>query len=68
MSNQESFIREVDEEYRREQTAKFFKTYGVYLIVGAFVVLAVVGGYEYGSRFARPTAREAAMRSPPPSP
>jgi hypothetical protein len=47
MSNQESFIREVDEEYRREQTAKFFKTYGVYLIVGAFVVLAVVGGYKY---------------------
>ncbi len=47
MSNQESFIREVDEEYRREQTAKFFKTYGVYLIVGAFVVLAIVGGYKY---------------------
>jgi hypothetical protein len=47
MSNDESFFREVDEDYRRDQTARFFKTYGVYLIAGAFAVLAIVGGYKY---------------------
>ncbi len=47
MSNDESFFREVEEDYRREQTARFFKTYGAYLIAGAFVILAIVGGYKY---------------------
>lgn len=47
MASEESFIREVDEEYRRDQTANFFKTYGVYLIACALVVLAIVGGYKY---------------------
>ena len=47
MSNDESFFREVEEDYRREQTVKFFKTYGAYLIAGAFVILAIVGGYKY---------------------
>ncbi len=47
MASEESFIREVDEEYRREQTANFFKTYAIYLIVAAFVVFAIVGGYKY---------------------
>jgi len=47
MTNDESFFREVEEDYRREQTVKFFKTYGSYLIGGAFVILAIVGGYKY---------------------
>jgi len=47
MSNDESFFREVDEDYRRDQTAKFFKTYGAYLVAGAFIILAIVGGYKY---------------------
>jgi hypothetical protein len=47
MSNDEGFFREVDEEYRRDQTTKFLKTYGVYLIAAAFVALAIVGGYKY---------------------
>ncbi len=47
MSNDESFFREVQEDYRREQTVKFFKAYGAYLIAGAFVILAIVGGYKY---------------------
>ncbi len=47
MSNDESFFREVQEDYRREQTIKFFKVYGAYLIAGAFVILAIVGGYKY---------------------
>jgi hypothetical protein len=47
MSNDESFFREVDEDYRRDQTAKFFKTYGAYLVAGLFVILAIVGGYKW---------------------
>jgi len=47
MSNDESFFREVDEDYRRDQTAKFFKAYGAYLVAGAFIILAIVGGYKY---------------------
>ena len=47
MSNDESFFREVEEDYRRERTLKFFKRYGAYLIAGAFVILAIVGGYKY---------------------
>jgi hypothetical protein len=43
----ESFFREVDEDYRREQTIKFFKDYGAYLIAGAFVILALAGGYTF---------------------
>jgi hypothetical protein len=47
MTNDESFFREVEEDYRRERTVKFFKAYGSYLIAGAFVILAIVGGYKY---------------------
>src|SRR5262249_55299994 len=42
----ESFFREVDEDYRREQAIKFFKDYGAYFIAGAFVILALAGGYS----------------------
>lgn len=47
MSNDEGFFREVDEDYRRDQTVKFFKTYGAYFIAAAFVAVAIVGGYRY---------------------
>jgi hypothetical protein len=43
----ESFFREVDEDYRREQAIKFFQTYGAYLIAGAFIILALAGGYTF---------------------
>jgi hypothetical protein len=43
--NDESFFREVEEDYRREQAIKFFQAYGSYLIAGAFVILSLVGGY-----------------------
>ncbi len=42
----ESFFREVDEDYRREQIIKFFQAYGAYFVAGAFVVVALVGGYK----------------------
>ena len=37
--NDESFFREVEEDYRRDQTIKFFQAYGAYFIAGAFVIL-----------------------------
>jgi hypothetical protein len=43
----ESFFREVDEDYRREQTIKFFQSYGAYFIGGAFIILALTAGYTF---------------------
>lgn len=43
----ESFFREVDEDYRRDQAIKFFENYGAYLLAGAFIILAVVAGYNF---------------------
>lgn len=45
--NDESFFREVDEDYRREQTIKFFQTYGAYFIGGAFIIIALAAGYTF---------------------
>jgi hypothetical protein len=50
MSNDESFFREVDEDYRREQAIKFFQAYGAYMVAGAFIILAIVGGYTFEQR------------------
>jgi hypothetical protein len=46
MSEEESFFREVDEDYRREQIIKFFQRYGAYFAGAAFIILAVVAGYS----------------------
>ena len=40
----ESFFREVDEDYRRDQAVKFFEDYGAYFVAGAFIVVAAVRG------------------------
>src|SRR5271165_7198681 len=50
MTNDESFFREVDEDYRRDRAIKFFQAYGAYIIAGAFVILAIVGGYSFEQR------------------
>jgi len=47
MSSDESFIREVNEEHRRQQTALFFKKYGTYIAIGALVIVAGVSGYKW---------------------
>jgi hypothetical protein len=41
------FFREVDEDYRRDQAIRFFKTYGAYFVAAGFIILAVVGGYTF---------------------
>jgi hypothetical protein len=43
----ESFFREVDEDYRRDQAVKFFQDYGAYFIAGAFIIVALVAGYTF---------------------
>lgn len=43
----ESFLREVDENLRRDQARDFFKQYGTWLIAGAVLFLAAAGGWIY---------------------
>lgn len=43
--NNEAFLREVDEEYRRDQMVALGKRYGVIAAIVAVVLLAAVGGY-----------------------
>jgi hypothetical protein len=43
----ETFLREVDENLRRDQLQDFFKRYGKWLIVGLALFLAAVGGWIY---------------------
>jgi hypothetical protein len=41
----ETFIREVDENLRRDQAENFFRRYGAVLIAAVLLLLAAVGGY-----------------------
>lgn len=50
-------FREVEEDVRRERLEKFWKSYGVWVIALAVLVLVAVGGYEFWQR------REAAQRA-----
>lgn len=43
----EAFIREVDENLRRSQAEDFFRRWGGWLIGGALLLLALVGGFLY---------------------
>jgi len=41
------FIREVDEDYRRDKTIAFWKTYGWMFAVGAVAIVLAAAGYTY---------------------
>ena len=43
----ESFLREVDENLRRDQLESFAKAYGKWLIGAVILFLAAVGGYLF---------------------
>lgn len=43
----ETFIREVDEDLRRDQAREFARTYGGWLIGAVILLLAAIGGYIY---------------------
>jgi hypothetical protein len=42
-----AFLREVDEELRREQAATLFRRYGIAAILGVVLLLAALGGWFY---------------------
>ena len=43
--NNEAFLREVDEEYRRDQMVALWKRYGVVAAIALVLVLAAIGGF-----------------------
>jgi hypothetical protein len=43
----EAFVREVDENLRRDQLADMAKSYGKWIIAAVILFLAAVGGYLY---------------------
>ncbi len=45
--SEENIFREVDEELRREQIAAMWDKYGVFVLVGAALIIAIVGGYNF---------------------
>jgi hypothetical protein len=44
--SQDSLLREIDEDIRREKFAKLWKRFGVYVIAGAVLLVAAVAGYQ----------------------
>jgi hypothetical protein len=66
--DRDTFLREVDEEVRREQIKKIWEKYGTWIVAGVAVVMAGIGGYQWwqGQRIAAAEAAgtefEAAMK------
>jgi len=58
----DEFIREVDEEYRRDQIAMIWKRYNGVIIGLAILLVAVVGGYRYWQHVEQTRAEAAATR------
>jgi hypothetical protein len=58
----DQFIREVDEEYRRERAAEIWRRYSGLIVGVAFVVVAGVGGWRYYEHREEGRAQEAASR------
>lgn len=63
MSNSdESFLREVQEEVRRERMAKLFERYGVPILVVAGLIIAGIAGWQWYSAYERDVAEKAGGR------
>ena len=56
------FIREVDEEYRRDQMFKIWSRYSGLIVGVAILVVAAVGGWRYWEYRQEQQAQAAAMR------
>jgi hypothetical protein len=54
----ETFLREVDENLRRDQVRDFFKKYGAWLIAAVVLFLAAVGAFFYWQEHKRAKAAE----------
>lgn len=60
--NNEAFLREVDEEYRRDQMIGLWKRYGVAAAIGVVVLLAAVAAYLFWRASQHRAAEEAAVK------
>lgn len=58
----DQFIREVDEEYRRDQVARIWQRYGALILGLAILLVAVVGGWRYWQHAEGQRAEAAASR------
>ena len=57
MAQNDEFIREVDEEYRRDQMAEIWKRYNGVIVGVAILVVAAVGGWRYWQHMQAPGPR-----------
>lgn len=57
-----NFIREVEEEVRREKLKKIWDTYGVYILLGAFSIVAIVAGTKFWEYWKTSQAESAGSR------
>lgn len=62
MAPNDEFIREVDEEYRRDQIAQIWKRYNGVIIGAAALVVASVGGWRYWEHTQETRSQAAAVR------
>ncbi|MEH3116537.1 MAG: tetratricopeptide repeat protein [Methylorubrum populi] len=62
MVENNEFIREVDEDYRRDQIARIWKRYNALIITLAILLVAGVGGYNYWRHAERTRAEAASER------
>ncbi len=62
MAQNDEFIREVDEEYRRDQLAKIWERYSGIIIAVVVLVVAGVGGWRFWEHRQQSLAQEAAVR------
>jgi hypothetical protein len=62
MAQNDEFIREVDEEYRREQLAQIWTRYSGVIVGVAILVVASVGGWRYWEHRQEAQAQTAAAR------
>lgn len=56
------FIREVDEEYRRDRVAQIWQRYGAVIVALALLLVAAVGGWRYWQHLERGRSELAAAR------
>ncbi len=62
MVESNEFIREVDEEYRRDRIAEVWKRYNGVIVAVAVLIVAVVGGWRYWQHREATQAQAAAAR------
>jgi hypothetical protein len=62
MAQNDEFIREVDEEYRRDQLAKVWERYNGIIIAVVVLIVAGVGGWRFWQYRQQTLAQEAAVR------